>query len=97
MFRSEMKNLFFCNLISLQDPDKLFIYEAKSKQELMRKTSCVVCGGIATSLDYVIELKEKHTAMLDRLLSDYEISSSMYPIEQLGDQDLKGCVSLRKS
>ena len=84
-------------LYNEQNPDKLFIHEAKSKQELMEKTTRVVCDGIAKFLDYVIELKESNPAMLDSLLSDYESSSAICSVEELGGQDLNDCVSLRIS
>ncbi len=78
-----------------QNPDKLFIHEAKSKPELMKKTSHVVCDGVRKFLDYVIELKESNPAMLESLLSDYEISSSINLVEKINDNDQNDCVRLR--
>ncbi len=83
------------SLFNEHNPGKSFVHEAESKQELMEKTSRVVCDGIARFLDYVIELKENNSAMLDSLLSDYEISSLRFPVEQLSGQDLNDCVGLR--
>ena len=80
-----------------QNPDKLFTHEIKSKQDLMEKTSRVVCDGITTFLDYMVELKESNPVMLDSLLSDYEISSLRVPVECVGGKDLNDSVCLSVS
>ncbi len=81
-------------LFNEQNLDKLFIDEAKSKPELLKKTSRVVRNGIIKFMDYMIELKQNNPALLDNLLSDYEISSSIHPAEHISDKHLVSCISL---
>ena len=83
-------------LFNEQNPDKLFINEAKAKPELIEKTNRVVRGGIEKFLDYVIELKQSNSTILNNLLSDYEISISIYPNEQISGENRNDCISLSK-
>ncbi len=81
-------------LFNEQNLDKLFIDEAKSKPELLEKTSRVVRNGFIKFVDYVIELKQNDPVLLDNLLSDYEISSSMHPAKHISNKNLVDCISL---
>ncbi len=81
-------------LFNEQSLDKLFIDEAKSKPELLKKTSSVVRNGVIKFMDYMVELKQNDPTLLDNLLSDYEISSSIHPAEHIGDKHLVSCISL---
>ncbi len=78
-------------------PGKLFIHEEKSKPELMEKTSRVIRNGLEKFLDYVIELKQNNSTILNSLLSDYEISISNYPDEQISKENRNDYVRLRAS
>ncbi len=81
-------------LFNEQNLDKMFIDEAKSKPELLEKTRCVVRNGVVKFIDYIVELKQNDPALLDNLLSDYEISSSIHPDEHISDKNLIDCISL---
>ena len=81
-------------LFNEQNLDKLFIDEAKSKPELLKKTSSVVRNCVIKFMDYMVELKQNDPTLLDNLLSDYEISSSILHAEHIGDKHLVSCISL---
>jgi hypothetical protein len=81
-------------LFNEQNPDKLFIDEAKSKPELLEKTSRVVRNGVDKLMDYMVELKQNGPVLLDNLLSDYEISCSIHPAEHISNKNLIDCISL---
>ncbi len=81
-------------LFNEQNLDKLFIDEAKSKPELLEKTSRVVRNGVIKFIDYMAELKQHDPALLNNLLTDYEISSSIHPAEHISDKNLIDCISL---
>ena len=76
-------------------PGELFIQEEKDKPELIEKTSRIVRNGIEHFLDYVIELKQSDPTMLNSLLSDYEISISNYPDEQISKENYNNYIRLR--
>ena len=78
-------------------PGELFIQEEKDKPELIEKTSRIIRNGIEHFLDYVIELKQSNLTMLNSLLSDYEISISNYPDEQISNENRNDCIRLRAS
>ena len=78
-------------------PGELFIQEEKDKPELIEKTSRIVRNGIEHFLDYVIELKQSDSTMLNSLLSDYEISISNYPDEQISKENYNSYIRLRAS
>ncbi len=59
------------------NPDKLFIYEAAKHEALMRRVMKVLGDGIRSYLDYAIELKEKHPALFNEVISDYELSTHL--------------------
>jgi hypothetical protein len=84
-------------LFNEQNPGKLFTRGEKAKPELIEKASRVVREGIERFLDYIIELKQNNPTILDSLLSDYEISMSMYPVKQISSEDLNDCVRLKVS
>jgi hypothetical protein len=84
-------------LFNEQNPGKLFIQREKAKPELIEKASRVVREGIERFLDYIIELKQNSPTILDSLLSDYEISMSLYPVKQISSENLNDCVRLRVS
>ncbi len=81
-------------LFNEQNLDKLFIDEANSKPALLEKTSRVVRNGIVKFMDYIVELKQNDPALLDSLLSDYEISSSIHPTEKISNKNLIDCITL---
>lgn len=81
-------------LFNEQNLDKLFIDEAKSKPELLEKTSRVVRNGVVKFIEYMAELKQHDPALLDNLLSDYEVSSSIHPVEHISNRNLIDCISL---
>jgi hypothetical protein len=68
---------FVCDVkaFKLNNPQRLFIYEAVKNDALMAKVKKVLWDGIQLFLDYAIELKEKQPAMFDEMLTDYELSS----------------------
>ena len=76
-------------------PGELFIQEEIDKPELIEKTSRIVRNGIEHFLDYVIELKQSDPTMLNSLLSDYEISISNYPDEQISKENYNNYIRLR--
>ena len=76
-------------------PGELFIQEEKDKPELIEKTSRIIRNGIEHFLDYVIELKQCDSTMLNSLLSDYEISISNYPDEQISKENHNNYIRLR--
>ncbi len=78
-------------------PGELFIHGEKSKPEIMEKTSRIIRSGIEHFLDYVIELKQSGSTMLNSLLSDYEISISNYPDEQISKENRNDHIRLRAS
>ncbi len=78
-------------------PGELFIHGEKSKPELIEKTSRVIRNGIKHFLDYVIELKQSDSTMLNSLLSDYEIAISNYPDEQISKENRNDYIRLRAS
>ncbi len=78
-------------------PGELFIQEEKDNPELIEKTSRIVRNGIEHFLDYVIELKQCDPTMLNSLLSDYEISISNYPDEQISKENYNNSIRLRAS
>jgi hypothetical protein len=84
-------------LFNEQNPGKLFIQGEKAKPELIEKASHVVREGIERFLDYIIELKQNSPTILDSLLSDYEISMSIYPIKQISRENRNDYVRLRVS
>ena len=84
-------------LYNEQNPGKLFIQGEKAKPELIEKASRVVREGVERFLDYIIELKQGNSTILDSLLSDYEISMSLYPVKQISSENLNDCVRLRAS
>ena len=51
-------------------------------------------GNEKIQCDYMVELKQNDPALLDNLLSDYEISSSIHPAEHISDKHLVSCISL---
>jgi len=59
------------------NPDKLFIHEAKNNERLMQKVNTVLGDGIRKFLDYVIELKEKQPDMFYEIIADYELSMTV--------------------
>lgn len=59
------------------NPDKLFIHEAKNNERLMQKVNMVLGDGIRKFLDYVIELKEKQPDMFYEIIADYELSTTI--------------------
>ncbi len=59
-----------------------------------KKTSHVVRNGFMKFVDYMIELKQNDPALLDSLLSDYEVSSSMHPAGHISDKNLADCITL---
>ena len=77
-------------------PGKLFFQE-EDNSELIEKTSRIVRNGIEHFLDYVIELKQKDSTVLNSLLSDYEISISNYPDEQISKENYNDYITLRAS
>lgn len=60
-------------LFKKRHPEKLFIHEAQHNPRLMQKTNKVLGDGIRSFLDYVIELKQKQPAILDEVLSAYDV------------------------
>ena len=78
-------------------PGKLFFQEEEDNPGLIEKTSRIVRNGIEHFLDYVIELKQKDSTMLNSLLSDYEISISNYPDEQISKENYNDYIRLRAS
>jgi len=84
-------------LYNEQNPGKLFIQEVKTKSALIENASRVVREGVERFLDYIIELKQGNPTILDNLLSDYEISMSLYPAKQISSENLNDCVRLRVS
>ncbi len=82
-------------LFNEHHPGELFIQEEKAKPELIEKTSRIIRNGIERFLDYVIELKQKDSTMLKSLLSDYEISISNYPDEQISKENRNSYIRLR--
>ena len=78
-------------------PGKLFFQEEEDNPGLIEKTSRIVRNGIEHFSDYVIELKQKDSTMLNSLLSDYEISISNYPDEQISKENYKDYIRLRAS
>ena len=59
------------------NPDKLFMHEAKNNERLMQKVNTVLGDGIRKFLDYVIELKEKQPDMFYEIIADYELSTTI--------------------
>jgi hypothetical protein len=84
-------------LFKEQHPGELFLHGKKSKPEMTEKTSRIIRNGIEKFLDYVIELKQNNSTMLNSLLSDYEISISIYPDEQISKENHKNYVRFRAS
>ncbi len=78
-------------------PGELFFHGRKAKPEMIEKTSRVIRNGIEKFLDYVIELKQNDPTILNNLLSDYEISISIYPDEQISKENHDNYVRLRAS
>ncbi len=78
-----------------QNTGGLFIREAKNKPELTEKISKVVRGGLEVFLDYMIELKQNNLTVLESLLSDYEISISIFPVEQICSESSYDYIRLR--
>ncbi len=76
-------------------PEKLFFQEEEDNPGLIEKTSRIVRNGIEHFLDYVIELKQKDSTMLNSLLSDYEISITNYPDEQISKENYNDYIRLR--
>ncbi len=74
-----------------------FFFQEEDNSELIEKTSRIVRNGIEHFLDYVIELKQKDTTVLNSLLSDYEISISNYPDEQISKENDNNYIRLRAS
>jgi hypothetical protein len=84
-------------LFNEQNPGKLFVQGEKAKPELIEKASRVVREGIERFLDYIIELKQNSPTILDSLLSDYEISMSIYPDEQISKENRNDYIRLKAS
>ncbi len=84
-------------LYNEQNPGKLFIQGEKAKPELIEKASRVIREGVERFLDYIIELKQNSPTILDSLLSDYEISMSIYPVKQISPENRNDYVRLRAS
>ncbi len=84
-------------LFNEQNPGELFIQGEKAKPELIEKASRVVREGIERFLDYIIELKQNSPTILDSLLSDYEISMSIYPDEQISKENRNDYIRLKAS
>lgn len=64
-------------LYKRQNPQGLYIHEAKLHPKLMTTVRKVLTDGIKKFLDYAVELKEKQPAMFDDLMADYIISSQL--------------------
>jgi hypothetical protein len=64
-------------LYQLQNPGRTFITEARRHPRLLAKIEKILRDGIVKFLDYAIELREKEPEVLEELLEDYLLSSSM--------------------
>jgi len=67
---------FISDIVAFKErnPRKLFVEEARSRPELLRKTHKVLGDGIRAFLDYALELKEKQPVVFEELMSDYRRS-----------------------
>ena len=54
------------------NPDRLYIHEAAEDERLMKRVHSILGDGVRKFLDYLIELKEKHTELFDAVISDYK-------------------------
>jgi hypothetical protein len=58
-------------------PDRLFVEEAQKHPRMRAKIDKILRDGVVKFLDYAIEMRQKEPDVLDDLLDDYLLSSTM--------------------
>ncbi len=65
-------------LYKKQNPERLFMEDAQAHPRMRAKVEKILRDGVVKFLDYAIELRRKEPEVLEELLDDYLVSSTMH-------------------